>query len=91
MDTPLDVALVPHVTAATRGDRDAFTRLVDLTGNAVCSIAVAILGDVEASRDVAQDVYLAAWRDLGRLRDPGSFLPWLIPLPGRWDVACRPR
>ena len=32
------------------------------------------------SRDVAQDVFLAAWRDLRKLRNPASFLPWLRQL-----------
>jgi RNA polymerase sigma factor (sigma-70 family) len=70
-------ALAPSVAAAAAGDREAFGRLVDATGSLVCSIALAILRDVEASRDVAQDVFLAAWRDLRKLRNPASFLPWL--------------
>lgn len=65
------------VSRATCGDQDAFAGLVDRTRNLVCSIAMAILRDVETSQDVAQDVYLAAWRDLRRLRSVGSFLPWL--------------
>lgn len=75
-----DLALVPAVTAAQRGDRDAFARLVDATRSVVTSIALAILRDEEASRDVAQDVYLAAWRTLPRLRNASSFLPWLRQL-----------
>lgn len=43
----------------------------------VASIVLAIVRDVDLSRDIAQDVFLSAWRDLGRLRNPGSFLPWL--------------
>lgn len=78
LDTTL--ALEPHVLAAARGDRDAFAHLVEATGSLVCSIALAILRDVEASRDVAQDVFLAAWRDLRKLRNPASFLPWLRQL-----------
>lgn len=66
-----------QVRAAAGGDQEAFARLVDATRTLVCSIALAILRDVEASRDVAQDVFLAAWRDLGKLRNPASFLPWL--------------
>jgi RNA polymerase sigma factor (sigma-70 family) len=65
------------VTAAAGGDRDAFARLVDQTRGLVASIAVAILRDVDASHDVAQDVFLSAWRDLRKLREPASFLPWL--------------
>src|SRR4051794_5851125 len=66
-----------HVRAAAQGDAEAFARLVDASRTLVCSIALAILRDVEASQDVAQDVFLAAWRDLGKLRNPASFLPWL--------------
>ncbi|MFP5379558.1 MAG: RNA polymerase sigma factor, partial [Vicinamibacteria bacterium] len=43
-------------------------------------LALAIVRDVDLSRDVAQDVFLAAWRDLKDLRDPESFLPWLRQL-----------
>lgn len=69
--------LEPQVLAAADGDREAFASLVDATGSLVCSIALAILRDVETSRDVAQDVFLAAWQNLRKLRNPASFLPWL--------------
>ena len=73
----LDAQVQAQVRAAARGDQEAFASLVDATRTLVCSIALAILRDVEASRDVAQDVFLSAWRDLGKLRNPASFLPWL--------------
>jgi DNA-directed RNA polymerase specialized sigma24 family protein len=57
---PLDTL----VRAAAGGDREAFASIVDRTRTLVCSIAMAILRDVEASQDVAQDVFLSAWRDL---------------------------
>jgi RNA polymerase sigma factor (sigma-70 family) len=71
------LALGRDLPAAARGDRDAFARLVDGTRSVVSSIALAIVRDPELSRDVAQDVFLATWRDLAQLRDPQSFLPWL--------------
>ena len=71
------VTLDDLVSAAAGGDRDAFARLVDETRGLVASIALAILRDVDVSRDVAQDVLLVAWRDLRKLREPASFLPWL--------------
>jgi RNA polymerase sigma factor (sigma-70 family) len=76
----LTAGLAPDVAAAARGDHRAFARLVDATRGTVSSIALAILRDVEMSREVAQDVYLAAWSDLRRLRDPASFLPWIRQL-----------
>ena len=69
--------LEPLVTAAARGDAQAFATLVDHTSGLVTSIVLAILRDLDASRDVAQDVFLAAWRDLSKLQNAASFLPWL--------------
>lgn len=77
MEPTAALPLDPLVTAAAGGDREAFADLVDRTRTLVCSIAMAILRDVELSQDVAQDVFLAAWRDLRKLREPASFLPWL--------------
>ncbi len=66
-----------EVLLASRGDREAFARLVAATRSLVASIALVELRDVEAARDVAQDVYLQVWDDLHALRNPASFLPFL--------------
>jgi RNA polymerase sigma factor (sigma-70 family) len=76
-DAVLALQLEGDVRAAARGDHGAFGRLVDATRTTVDSIALAILRDVELARETAQDVYLAVWTDLGKLREPASFLPWL--------------
>jgi RNA polymerase sigma factor (sigma-70 family) len=73
----LEARLAREVTAAATGDRDAFARLVAASSNVVCAIALAITRDVAGSEDIAQDVFLAAWAGLPRLRDPASFLPWI--------------
>ena len=69
--------LEPLVAAAATGDADAFARVIGATGGLVTSIALAIVRDVDMSQDIAQDVFLSAWRDLRKLRNPASFLPWL--------------
>jgi RNA polymerase sigma factor (sigma-70 family) len=69
--------LEPLIRAASAGDADAYGRLVGATSGLVSSIALAIVRDLELSQDVAQDVFLSAWRDLCKLRNPASFLPWL--------------
>jgi RNA polymerase sigma factor (sigma-70 family) len=73
-------ALSVEVEAARGGDRHAFARVVDATRNVVCSVTLAIVRDVEASEDLAQDVFVAAWTALPTLRAPDSFLPWLRQL-----------
>src|SRR5437868_10180368 len=65
------------VVSAASGDRDAFVRLVEAYADVVSSIALAIVRDLHASQDVAQEVFLVAWRDVRKLRNPSSFLPWL--------------
>jgi hypothetical protein len=65
------------VCATATGDREAFAHLIDATRTLVSSIAFAIARDFDLSREIAQDVFLTAWRDLGKLRNPVSFLPWL--------------
>jgi len=69
--------LAPLVATAARGDREAYGELVSRTSGLVSSVALAIVRDIDLSRDVAQDVFLALWRDLKSLRNPASFLPWL--------------
>ena len=71
------MAIEADVLAAQGGDQQAFTRLIETTCTLVSSIALAIVRDPDLSRDIAQDVFLSAWRDIGKLREPTSFLPWL--------------
>jgi len=73
----MPVNLETLVLAATRGNAEAYGKLVDETSPLVSSIALAIVRDLELSRDIAQDVFLSVWRDLKNLRNPASFLPWL--------------
>lgn len=80
------------VTAAARGDAQAYSELVTETSPLVSSIALAIVRDLELSRDVAQEVFLAVWRDLKTLRNPASFLPWLRQTTrNRANTALRSR
>ncbi len=75
-----DAALAEDVAASARGSVDAYRRLVERSRNLVCSIALAAVRDVAESEEIAQEVYLSAWKGLRALRNPSSFLPWLRQL-----------
>lgn len=62
---------------AAQGDHQAYARVVSQCQSVVTSIALSIVHDVSASKDVAQDVFLAAWTGLPKLAKEASFLPWL--------------
>ena len=59
------------------GSEEAFSRVVARSTNAVRAISLAIVRDPDASNDVAQETFLAAWSGIGKLRNPESFLPWV--------------
>ena len=73
----LDSLIHHQLPAAAGGDRVAFGRIVEASQSMVASIALAIVRDVAASEDVAQEAFLDAWQNLRRLQNPASFLPWL--------------
>jgi RNA polymerase sigma-70 factor (ECF subfamily) len=45
--------------------------------DAVYRLTSAILGNEADARDAAQETFVAAWRELGRLREPEKFEAWL--------------
>jgi len=66
-----------HLPAASRGDHQAYSRIVHGCQNTVTSIALAIVRDVPASEDIAQEAFISAWQKLKELHNASSFLPWL--------------
>ncbi|HSB27848.1 MAG TPA: sigma-70 family RNA polymerase sigma factor [Pyrinomonadaceae bacterium] len=72
-DTRLEVVLVKAVLA---GDRECFARLYSLYAPMVHGILLARVPRSEVD-DLAQDIFLHAFRKLHTLRDLGAFGPWI--------------
>lgn len=72
-----DAAELEMLDRLGRGDRDAFGQLVARYQSVVCGVAYSIVGDVARSEDVAQEAFLAAWKQRGELRDVRRFKAWL--------------
>jgi len=64
------------VASARAGDREAFAHLYQLYAPLVHAVLLARVPYDEA-RDLAQDVFLVAFRKLGSLRDASRFGPWV--------------
>lgn len=77
MLTLIEQQLVPDVTKACAGDLASFERLIQRCRQTVTGIALAIVKDLDASEEVAQQVFIHVWQQLGTLREPASFLPWV--------------
>jgi RNA polymerase sigma-70 factor, ECF subfamily len=69
-------AALDLVIRAKARDREAFEMLVEQHAAATYRLAAAIVGVVDAA-DVTQETFVAAWRELPKLRDAGAFGPWL--------------
>ena len=65
------------VERAMAGDHDAFSELARLGIRRLYAAARLILRDEVSAEDATQEALVAAWRDIGSLRDPDRFEAWL--------------
>ena len=59
------------------GDREAFGHIVERYQTLICSLAYSVCGDLARSEDLAQETFVAAWRNLADLRDASKLRAWL--------------
>src|SRR5258706_5333854 len=85
-----------EVEAAQRGDEEAFARLVRRRQGLVIALLAARVRRRDDVEDLAQEVFLRAWRRLPDLREPAKFTGWLAriavnaALDHRRRAAVRP-
>jgi RNA polymerase sigma factor (sigma-70 family) len=65
------------VAESLSGNRDAFGHIVSRYQNLICSLAYSATGNLSQSEDLAQETFLAAWKQLGDLREPAKLRAWL--------------
>jgi hypothetical protein len=73
---------------ALAGDEGAFAWIVETFSSDMAQVCLVVIGDLE----LADEAVAAAWRTLGRLRDPERLRSWLISMPpirrGSWLVPA---
>src|ERR1700761_5906808 len=65
------------LTAARRGDLEAFGRLVALHERRVYGLALRVCGDAEDAKDALQETFLRLHRNLARIDSEAAIAPWL--------------
>ncbi len=65
------------VDSCRSGDPVAFARLVQLHEGMVFCLSARLLGDAEEARDVAQEVFLQVYRQLGRFEGRSALKTWI--------------
>jgi DNA-directed RNA polymerase specialized sigma24 family protein len=74
---PDDAALV---AATLGGDGEAFGRIVARYQALICSLAYSATGSLSQGQDIAQETFVAAWRQLRDLREPAKLRAWLCQI-----------
>jgi len=64
--------------SATRGDRQAFARLVEENKRSVYGLCLRLLSDPEEARDAAQEAFTRAYASLESYDLEQAFTPWVL-------------
>ena len=65
------------VAESLLGNKEAFGIIVARYQTLICSLAYSGTGNLSHSEDLAQETFLAAWKQLSTLREPHKLRPWL--------------
>jgi RNA polymerase sigma factor (sigma-70 family) len=76
VDAPIDDRLA--VTAARKGDREAFCTLVGRYQEVAFRAAYLVVRDAAAAEDIAQEGFVRAFQNLRSFREDEPFRPWLL-------------
>jgi RNA polymerase sigma-70 factor (ECF subfamily) len=81
------------LTRAQAGDHDAFAEIIEQHEDMVYSLAYHFFGDRSRSEELAQDVFLQLYRNLGTIESDSHLLFWLRQVTTRRciDLARRSR
>src|SRR2546423_13770486 len=65
------------VTESLAGNREAFGWIVARYQSLLCSLAYSATGSLSQSEDLAQETFVAAWKQIADLREPEKLRSWL--------------
>ena len=68
------------VAESLEGNQDAFREIVQRYQTLICSLAYCATGSVSLSEDLAQETFVAAWKQLTALREPAKLRGWLCAI-----------
>jgi RNA polymerase sigma-70 factor (ECF subfamily) len=82
------------IAASKRGEREAFDLLVERYQRSIYRLCYRYVNDHEDANDLAQEVFLRAWRAIGRFRGESAFSTWLYRIAVNaclnFRARCRP-
>jgi len=86
--SPSDADLVQR---SLSGGPSAFAEIVARYQTLICSLTYNGTGSLSRSEDVAQEVFVTAWKELRQLREPSKLRSWLCGIARRLTANSRRR
>ena len=78
MNDYIEAVRIVRDDSASEADRQAaFGGIMERFGDRVRSCAIGFLGDEMQADDAVQETFLAAWRNIAKLREPAKLPGWL--------------
>jgi RNA polymerase sigma factor (sigma-70 family) len=68
------------VARCLAGDEEAFARIVDTYGGLLLRTAYLLVKDEEGAKDLVQETFFLAWKNMATLRDPALLRSWLLKI-----------
>ncbi len=76
------------IQQALRGDKEAFTRLIEAYQTPVYNLAYRMLGNVQEAEDAAQEAFIRAYTRLRTYDPTRKFASWLLSITSHYCIDC---
>jgi RNA polymerase sigma-70 factor (ECF subfamily) len=78
------------IELARSGNAEAFGELVNIYGDMIYGLSLKLTRDITAAQDLAQDVFMNAFKKIGGFKDKAKFATWLYRITvNLWIDKCR--
>ena len=74
------------IAEAITGDKEAFSKLVEIYQKPVYSVCYRMLGTPTAAEDAAQEAFIRAYQALDRYDPERSFATWLLSIASNYSI-----
>lgn len=74
------------IAEAITGDKEAFSKLVEIYQKPVYSVCYRMLGTPTAAEDAAQEAFIRAYQALDRYDPDRSFATWLLSIASNYSI-----
>ena len=75
--SPMEEICIEWVNRAKQGDAYAYNQLCQVYSSQLCTFLTRMVSNEQDARDIAQEAFLVAWKDLPSLRIERYFKTWL--------------